>query len=198
MLLLHMILKTASPSMYNVEECSFRQMQEMQRVIQMTVVPALPRNQIHENSHIHITPRLPPPAAKQPLNYSISALVVGPPGHLATILSVSSLTDEWPYCRHRGAVFRKTVLSQQEHVSRSCVSTHTHTAVYLHICAPQRKLSTCPHLVKTQGRLREDIHCPTCCSTVVHLAYPTASNLGMASLHCTRGRSSSPSKLYAS
>ena len=107
MVLLHMILKTASPSMYNVEECSFRQMQEMQRVIQMTVVPALPCNQIHENSHIHITPRLPPPAGKQPLNYSISALVVGPPGHLATILSVISLTDEWPYCSHRGAVFRK-------------------------------------------------------------------------------------------
>lgn len=113
---------------------------------------------MHENSHIHITPCPPSPVVTQPLNYSISAPPVGPPGHLAIILSVISLTDEWPYYSHRGAVFRETVLSQQEHISRSCVSTHTHTAIYLPICVPQRKLSTCPYLVKTQGRPREDTH----------------------------------------
>lgn len=38
---------------------------------------------MHKNSHIHITPCLPPPAVKQNLNYSISALVIGPSGHVA-------------------------------------------------------------------------------------------------------------------
>lgn len=136
-------------------------------------------------SHIHITPGLPPLVIKQPLNDSISALAVGPPGHLASILSVIA----WQ-------MSGLTVLSQQEHVSHSCVSTHTHTAFYLHICAPQRKLSTCPLLVKTQGRPREDTcNCGAACRTV-YLAYPTASKLGVASLRCQRGRSS-PSKLYA-
>lgn len=38
--------------LYNVEAGSFRQIQEVQRVIQMTAVLALPCNQMHENSHI--------------------------------------------------------------------------------------------------------------------------------------------------
>lgn len=63
----------------------------------MTAALALACNQMHERkSHIDITPGLLPLVIKQPLNDSIS-LAVGPPGHLASILSAISLTDEWPY-----------------------------------------------------------------------------------------------------
>lgn len=84
------------PFMYNVEKGSFRQMQEMQsyRCQQRLHLHA---TRCMRKSHIHITPGLLPPVIKQPLNNSISALAVGPPGHLASILSVISLTDEWPY-----------------------------------------------------------------------------------------------------
>lgn len=146
-----------------------------------------------EQSHRHHSP----PCPHYPGSKTTPELPLGPSGHLVTISSVISLTEKWPYYSCRGTVFRETVLSQQQHVSHSCISTHTHTAVYLHICTPQRKLSTCPHLIKTQWRPRVDTHNQGAACGTAYLAHSTASKLGMAFLCCRRGRSSSSGKLCA-
>lgn len=157
--------------MYNVED-RFKHMQEVQSHTGDSRAAFL-CNQMQKNSHIHITVSLLP-AVKQNPHYSISAFVIGPHLAISSVISLSGLiTAAEELCSEKQSPDNRNTLPQ--------LSIHPHPQChYLCICTPWRSWA------KTQRRPREDMYSSGAACGMVDLSFPTASKLGMASLHCKR------------